>query len=123
MAASRWISRSHAPTISRSRPPSTSTLDDGEIPLLLLFSGSVFARGTDGQFTVDQVPWHEEASFRLPVRVWREVMDLYFPDSTWLRLHRETFDAIHRFRARQGLTGWDETLDELLRRAGERVLS
>ena len=99
------------------------SLDDGEIPLLLLFSGTVFARGTEGQIRVDQVPWHQEASFRLPVRVWRDVMDVYFPDSTWFRVRRETFDAVHRFRGRHGFTGWDETLDELLRRAGERVLS
>jgi hypothetical protein len=92
-------------------------LDDGEIPLLLLFSGSVFAHG-EGGLSVDQVPWHREASFRLPVRVWRDVVDAYWPDSAWIRVRRDTFDALHRFKGREALTGWEETIEALLQRAG-----
>ena len=36
-------------------------LRDGEIPLLLLFSGTVFYRGDDGML-VDQIPWDREVS-------------------------------------------------------------
>ena len=93
-------------------------LDDGEIPLLLLFSGTVFRR-QDGGFSVEQVPWHKEAGYRLPVRVWREMMDLYFPNSAWIRLRKDTLDALHLFRSHHALTGWDETLEALLERAGE----
>jgi len=39
-------------------------LGDGEVPLLLLFSGTVFTKGTSG-FSVSQVPWHKEAAYRL----------------------------------------------------------
>jgi hypothetical protein len=92
-------------------------LDDGEIPLLLLFSGSVFAHG-EGGLSVDQVPWHREASFRLPVRVWRDVVDAYWPDSAWIRVRRDTFDALHRFKGREALTTWEETIEALLQRAG-----
>ena len=88
-------------------------LDDGEIPLLLLFSGTVFARSGTG-FVVDQVPWHNEASYRMPVRVWRDTMDAYFPDSAWLRVRRDTFDRLHRFKGRAAMTSWDEALAELL---------
>ncbi len=88
-------------------------LDDGEIPLLLLFSGTVFAKAGSG-FAVTQVPWHKEAAYRLPVRVWREVMDLYFPDSGWIRLRRETLDALQRYKATQAMTSWDEALAALL---------
>src|SRR5262249_33564483 len=49
-------------------------LDDGEIPALFLFSGTVFARGPAGLRTV-QVPWDKESPYRLPVRLWREMMD------------------------------------------------
>ena len=91
-------------------------LDDGEIPLLLQFSGSVFAK-TENGFAVDQIAWNQEAAYRLPVAVWRQMMDLYFPDSAWLRLRRDTFDALHRFRGREALTTWEETIDVLLRRA------
>ena len=41
-------------------------LDDGTIPLLLLFSGTVFLAPGNG-FSVELVPWSSEASFRMPV--------------------------------------------------------
>jgi hypothetical protein len=93
-------------------------LDEGEIPLLFLFSGTVFAKNGSG-ISVEPVPWEKEASFRLPVRVWREVMDLYFPGSAWIRLRRESFDALHRFKARRALPTWDEAVEALLMAAGE----
>src|ERR1700716_2029685 len=42
-----------------------SALEDGVIPLLLLFSGTVF-RNNDGRLQVQQVPWSKEATFYLP---------------------------------------------------------
>ena len=85
-------------------------LDDGEIPLLFLFSGTVFTRGATG-FSVEQVPWEKEAAFRLPVRVWRELMDHYFPGSAWIRLRRETLDALQRFKAERALPTWDDAVE------------
>jgi hypothetical protein len=96
------------------------SLDDGEIPLLLLFSGSVFVDGPTG-LAIDQVPWHHEASFRLPVETWRRMMDMYFPDSAWIRLRRETFDALHRFRGEHALTSWEEAVETLLEEAGRKT--
>jgi hypothetical protein len=95
-------------------------LDGGEIPLLFLFSGTIFARqGAGGGVSVEPVPWEKEASFRLPVAVWREVMDQYFPGSAWIRLRRESFDALHRFKGRRALPTWDDAVEALLREAGE----
>jgi hypothetical protein len=88
-------------------------LDDGEIPLLLLFSGTVFTRGQTG-FSVEPVPWEKEAPFRLPVRVWRELMDQYFPGGAWIRLRRESFDALHRFKGQRALATWDDAVEALL---------
>jgi uncharacterized protein DUF6084 len=93
-------------------------LDDGEIPLLFLFSGTIFAKNGSG-LMVEPVPWEKEASFRLPVRVWREVMDQYFPGSAWIRLRRENFDALHRFKGRRALPTWDDAVEALLQAAGE----
>ncbi len=94
-------------------------LDGGEIPLLFLFSGSVFARTGSG-FAVDQVPWDREATYRLPVSTWRAMMDHYFPGSAWLRLRRENFDALQRFKSARALTNWDATVEALLEAATER---
>ena len=93
-------------------------LDDGEIPLLFLFSGTVFAKGAAG-LSVGQVSWHKDTAFRLPVRTWRDVMNLYFPNSGWLRLQRETLDGLLRFKARRALATFDEVVGVLLAEAGE----
>jgi uncharacterized protein DUF6084 len=93
-------------------------LDDGEIPALFLFSGTIFVRGPDGMRVV-QVPWDREASYRLPVRVWRELMDAYYPGAGWLRLRRDTLDRLGRVKARRALATWDDVIAALLRDAGE----
>lgn len=93
-------------------------LADGEIPVLLLFSGTVFTRGASG-FAAEPIAWNQEASFRLPVAVWRGVMDLYFPNSGWLRVGRDTLDELQRFKAARALPTWDQALEQLLKRAGE----
>ena len=96
-------------------------LGDGEIPLLMLFSGTVFAKDADGRLAVEQLPWDRETSYRLPVRVWQELMELYFPDSGWLLLRRGTVDALGRFKSRHAVPTWDDTLSALLRQAGEKA--
>ena len=93
-------------------------LADGEIPLLLLFSGTVFTRGDSG-FTAEPLSWSLEASHKLPVAVWRGMMDLYYPNSGWIRLRCDTLDALQGFRASRGLPTWDQALGQLLKEAGE----
>jgi len=93
-------------------------LDDGDIPTLFLFSGSVFVRAPTG-LRVAQVPWDRESTYRLPVRLWRELMDAYFPGQGWLRLRRETLDGLGRVKARRALATWDDVIAALLRDAGE----
>ena len=89
---------------------------EGVVPLLLLFTGTVFTGGPGG-VSVLPVPWHKEATFGLPVAVWREAMDQHFPGSAWLRLRRETFDALYQYRAANALTTWDEAVERLLKEA------
>jgi hypothetical protein len=90
-----------------------AALEDGDVPLLLLFSGQVFT-GTAGAIAVQPVPWHKETTVRLPVAVWREAVDTHFPGQAWLRVRRETFDRLSTYRGRHGLTSFDEALDRLL---------
>jgi len=93
-------------------------LEDGEVPLEFLFSGTVFYRGERG-LQVERLSWEKEAAYRLPVRVWQEMMDHYFPNSAWLRLRKDTFDRLYAYRTRQRLTTWEDALERLLRRAEE----
>jgi hypothetical protein len=95
-----------------------ASLEDGEIPMLLLFSGTVFVRTPTG-FTVDQVPWTSETRQRVPVAVWHEAMDRFFPDSGWLRLRRDTLAELQRYKADKALPGWDDVVADLLAHARE----
>ena len=88
-------------------------LEDGEVPLLLLFSGTVFGKGDKG-FWVDQVPWHKDAHYRMPVAVWRDLMDMYFPNAAWIRLRRDTVDALLEFKAGHAIPTWDAAMETLL---------
>jgi hypothetical protein len=88
-------------------------LQDGEVPLELLFSGSVFYTGEAG-LQVDQIGWDKEARFSMPVQVWKDVMRLYFPNSAWLRLDRQTFDRLSHYRVHHTLPSWEAALDRLL---------
>lgn len=88
-------------------------LEDGEAPLLFLFSGTVF-HAPDGRLQIAQIPWEKEAPFRLPIGVWKEMMERYFPNSAWLRLRKDVFDRLYQYRAQRGLPTWEDTLQRLL---------
>ncbi|MBC3841470.1 hypothetical protein GXW82_17820 [Streptacidiphilus sp. 4-A2] len=87
-------------------------LGQGEAPLLLLFSGTAFT-GPRG-FQVEPVPWDREAECRMPLEVWREMIEQHFPGCGWLRLPRATMDALLAFRSRQALPSWEATVEALL---------
>lgn len=89
-------------------------LDDGEVPVSLLFSGTIFYTLPDGRLQIGQVPWDKEANFRLSVAVWKQMMDLYYPDTAWLCLRRDVFDRLLQFKTRQGLPTWEQAFAALL---------
>jgi Family of unknown function (DUF6084) len=95
-------------------------LDDGEVPLLLLFSGTIFAVA-DGKLSVTQVPWSKEARFRLPISLWREAVDAHFPNTTWIKFSNLTFDELLRYKTAKGLPTWEATILYLLSEAADRA--
>jgi len=86
-------------------------LDQGEVPLEFLFSGTLFY---GEPLQVRPISWNAEAQYRLPVSVWREMMDRFFPNSAWLRVDRSTFDRLHAYRAQNAHLSWDDTFEALL---------
>lgn len=97
-------------------------LRGGDIPIVVLFSGTVFGPGSDGgqgRFSARPVAWSDETSYLLPQRVWREAMDQHFPNSAWMRVTKQNLDTLGRFRADRGLTTWDQTLERLFKEVGE----
>jgi hypothetical protein len=93
-------------------------LREGDIPLRLLFSGTVFAKAGSG-LAVTQVPWDREAGYRMPVRVWRTLMDQHFPGSQWLRLERDTVAALAHYKGARGFTSLDDAVVSLLAESGQ----
>jgi Family of unknown function (DUF6084) len=89
-------------------------LRDGDVPLELLFSGTVFYLGQAGALRTAQIPWECEAQFRLPVRVWKEAIEHHFPGTAWLRLRRDVFDRLVAYKAKRTLPTWEAAIEELL---------
>jgi hypothetical protein len=98
-------------------------LEDGEVPLLLLFSGSVFHETADRGLQVCRIPWEKEASFRMPVRVWKEMMDHYYPQAAWLCLRKDALERLSRWKRRRAVPTFEDALGRLLEAAGETVSS
>ena len=94
------------------------SIEGGVIPLALCFSGTAFVAGPDG-FAATPISWDSDITFALPVRAWRDTMDLYFPNCGWMRVSTATLDALTRFKARRALPTWDHTIEQLLKEAGE----
>lgn len=89
-------------------------LVDGEIPLIMLFSGTVFYAEPDGSLQVAPISWNQEAKFRLPVQLWREMMDAYYPNGAWLHVRRDVFDRLYRYKMQHGIPTWEQALETVL---------
>ena len=88
-------------------------LDGGELPTSLLFSGTVFHAGQMA-LQIAQIPWDREASYRVPVRVWKEMMDLYYPNGAWIQLRRDVFERLYEFKSQNGIPTWEQTVERML---------
>jgi hypothetical protein len=96
-------------------------LEEGEVPLLFLFSGTIFYAGPDGGLQVQQISWDKECVYRMPVKAWADLMDHYYPNSAWLSLQRDVFDRLSAYKSRLGMLTWEQAIEHLLARdTGER---
>ena len=89
-------------------------LDVGHVSVSVMFSGTAFYADDDGSMKVMQIPWDREARFRLPVEVWKSAVDMHYPDSVWMRLPKETFDRLYRYKVARGIPMMDALLEKLL---------
>jgi hypothetical protein len=89
-------------------------LSDGDIPVCLQFSGTVFYATSEGGLQVAPISWDKEARFKLPVKLWREAMDIYYPNSVWLCLHKDAFDRLYQYKVRHGIPTWEATLERIV---------
>jgi hypothetical protein len=96
----------------------TYGLEGGELPTSILFSGTVFYAGRVG-LQIAQIPWDREARFRLPVSVWKQMMDSYYPDNAWICLRRGVFDMLYERKVQMGLANVEQVIERLIERTAE----
>jgi hypothetical protein len=90
-----------------------NALEAGEVPVELLFGGTLFYQSAGG-LQAAPISWEHEAKIALPVAVWREAIDIAFPGSAWIRASRDVFDRLWAYRATRALPSWEATLADLL---------
>lgn len=96
-------------------------LTGGDIPLDLLFSGTVFYNSDESGLQVAPIPWDKEARFQLPIEVWRTMMDEFYPNSAWLSLRRDVFLRVYEYKVLHGIPTWEAAFERLLDAAEEPV--
>lgn len=89
-------------------------LDNGQVPLCLQFSGTVFYAKSEGHLQVAPISWDKETRVFLPVSVWHEMMDTFYPGNAWLCLRRDVFERLYDYKVQNGIPTWEEALDNLL---------
>jgi hypothetical protein len=94
-----------------------AALDDGEVPLCFLFSGTIFHADDAGALRVAQISWDREAIYRLPAESWRGLMQQFYANTAWLTLRKDVFDRLALYRSHLGLLSWEQTLERLLSKA------
>jgi Family of unknown function (DUF6084) len=95
----------------------------GDLPLCFQFSGTVFYQGENETLQVAPISWDKEAKYRLSVKVWKDLMDVYYPNSAWLALQRDTFEKLYKYKVREGIPTWEEALERALNALSEAVRS
>lgn len=88
-------------------------LEGGELPISLLFSGTVFHAGRMG-LQIAQIPWDREATYKLPVSVWKQMMDQHYSNTAWLCLQRDAFDRLAEYKARNNIATWEQAIERAL---------
>jgi Family of unknown function (DUF6084) len=89
-------------------------LESGEIPLLFLFSGTIFYAASNGQLQVQQIPWDKECAYHMPVPAWQALMEHHYPGTAWLVLQKEVFDRLYAYKRHRGLATWEQAIEALL---------
>ena len=92
-------------------------LAEGEVPLCLMFSGTVFYADSSGALQAAPIPWNKETRFRLPVQTWQDMMDLYYPNTACLNLRRDVFERLHQYKMANGIPAWEQVMERLLTEA------
>ena len=89
-------------------------IEGGDVPVAFYFNGTIFYSSDDGVLRVAHISWDKEASYRMQVQVWRELMDTFCPNTVWLSLRRDVFERLYEYKVRHGLPTFEEAVMNIL---------
>ncbi|KAA9038577.1 hypothetical protein FW778_13545 [Ginsengibacter hankyongi] len=96
-------------------------VSDGHVPLAFLFSGTLFYKDINGNLQVSLIPWEKEATHKMPAYLWQEMMDIYFPDSRWLRVKKDTYDRLVTYKSKSVFPTLETAFESLVDKALQGV--
>jgi hypothetical protein len=89
-------------------------LEEGSVPLCLQFSGTVFYLNETGSLQASPISWNEETRFELPIKAWKDMIELYYPDTAWICLRRDVFDRLYRYKIENMIPTWEEVVERFM---------
>lgn len=89
-------------------------VSDGNIPLSFLFSGTLFYKTAESELQVTLVSWEKEALHKMPACLWTEMMDEYFPDTRWLKLQKDVYDKLVKYKSQSKFPTLQSCLEAVL---------
>ncbi len=89
-------------------------LTDGDIPICLMFSGTVFHADASGSIGVAPISWDKETRYRLPLSLWKDMMSAHYPNTAWLCLRKDVFDELLRYKVERGIPSFEQALETML---------
>jgi hypothetical protein len=87
-----------------------AAIGDGDFPVSCFFNGTIFYERDDGALQAVQIPWEKEAAYRMPVGIWRDMMNAYYPNSVWLRMERNAFNQLQAYKVKHGIPTFEQAI-------------
>ncbi len=89
-------------------------VSDGTVPLAFLFSGTLFYKDPEDNLQVTLIPWEKEALYKMPAILWKEMMNTYFPNCRWIRVRKDIYDRLIKYKAETTFPTLENCLDSIL---------
>jgi hypothetical protein len=48
------------------------------------------------------------------VKIWRAMMEMYYPNTVWLSLRRDVFDRLNQYKMQRGIPTWETLIESLI---------
>jgi hypothetical protein len=94
-----------------------AALPDGDVPLTMHFTGRILYEGPQRQVQVVHLPWSTQASYAMPVSVWKNMIKHHHGESGFVLVHNDTLDALTKRKRARGLHSYDAVVLDLLEQA------